>query len=72
VSRYVYHYHGFWQPVACELSHVDGTVLTVEPVNSQEAYQRVKELIAKGHPEGAIPLDKLILSSLSYLGKEDA
>lgn len=69
MKRHVYHYHAFIYRNSSR-TDMDGVVLLENRVTNGEQFRFVKKLIADGS-SSSVPVEGLILSSLSYLGLEE-
>lgn len=70
MQRYIYHYCAFTQRSAGTLTHLDGIILCSTPIESLEDYRSVKELISSVEDSEIIRPERLIIQSLTCLGRE--
>lgn len=64
--KYFYHYSGFTQPKPGEVKHVDGTLITDNPITSHERFAEVRLLAAN---ELGAPPQHVNMASITLLHK---
>lgn len=67
MSRYIYHFHAFWQVEPGSLAHNDGIIMRDTPIDTGDRYSAVRDALAEKYGVSAA---RLTIGALSYLGRE--
>jgi hypothetical protein len=66
-NRFIYHYCASVQEIIGQVTYISGVAQVVNPIVDMKDFGRLRELVADGQD---IPLEKLVILSLSLLGRE--
>lgn len=69
MSRHIYHYHATFQLEPGMMHSIDGIALMGKKIEDMVDYHNLKASVA-ALPNNLATADKLVITSLSYLGEE--
>lgn len=69
MSRHIYHYHATFQNEPGVIRSIDGIALMGKRIENMADYHNLKTSVA-ALADCPVHVDKLVITSLSYLGEE--